>query len=163
MLIHAEGRDLKLYTCPECNFETKYKGSLRKHVQKHKGAGETLTVTCPKCPFETKHTGYLNLHMQSYHMTPTEACDDKGKDKKDIVMLFCAKCDYKTRFKYSLRTHTLKHMDPSEVDMLNCSECSYTTKYKKNLQSHILIHMNESEVRMFFCTKCDYKTNIEVL
>ncbi|KAJ8981127.1 hypothetical protein NQ317_007902 [Molorchus minor] len=77
---------------------------------------------------------------------------------RPVELYECKLCEFKTKYKVSLRHHVLVHKDSSEVEMFQCAVCAYKTKYKNYLKVHLLIHKDRSEVRMYECEICHYQT-----
>ena len=108
--MHLRKHTGDMFKCPDCAYETVYKGDLNKHLRKHTGN----MLKCPHCPYETAQKGHLNYHLRKH----------TGK------MLKCSKCPYETAYKGQLNMHLRKHTG----DMLKCPDCSYETLRKYRLK-----------------------------
>ncbi|KAJ8981129.1 hypothetical protein NQ317_007904 [Molorchus minor] len=64
-------------------------------------------------------------------------------------MFQCEMCQYKTKYKSSIKSHLLVHKDDSEVPMFQCEMCDYKAKRRNCIRTHLLVHKDSSEVEMF--------------
>ncbi|KAJ8909374.1 hypothetical protein NQ315_017034 [Exocentrus adspersus] len=75
----------------------------------------------------------------------------------------CGFCDYKSKLKSWMKSHSVIHKNPSEIEWFKCDLCDYKAKHKSNLTRHTVIHKDSSEIKWFECHLCDYKTKHKYL
>merc|ERR1712098_838618 len=79
--------DDKPYKCEQCDYQTKYKCDLNKHVgAKHKG----VKYPCHQCHYQANRADNLQQHIKSKH---------KG------IKYPCQLCEYKASFPSVLTIH----------------------------------------------------------
>ncbi|KAJ8940462.1 hypothetical protein NQ317_002385 [Molorchus minor] len=86
---------MEMHTCETCNFETKLKCSLKRHLLVHR---EIL---------KTKHKTNLQTHLLVH------------KENSEVETYECETCHYKTKCKGDLKQHRLVHRENSEVKIQN--------------------------------------------
>ncbi|XP_018568390.1 zinc finger protein 142-like [Anoplophora glabripennis] len=139
-------KDVRMFKCDLCSYESKYKMNLTQHQAKHKSTSEAILYKCDDCDFQTKYRSGIYRHRSRH------------KDSSEVPTYKCTDCEYETRTKYNLTTHRLVHDNPSGARKYTCTLCEYETSYKSNFKSHQLKHENPSAVQMYVCEDCDYKT-----
>ncbi|KAJ8957889.1 hypothetical protein NQ318_001885, partial [Aromia moschata] len=72
-------------------------------------------------------------------------------------MYKCKRCPYTTKYRYLLKQHFLRHVDPSRRPTFNCDKCTFTTRYKNYLKYHSQIHLNPLQGETFKCSSCSYE------
>ncbi|KAJ8981107.1 hypothetical protein NQ317_007881 [Molorchus minor] len=131
--------EFRIFKCEVCEFQTKYRGSLRRHLLGHKNISEVETYKCETCQYLTKHRWSFKRHLLGH------------KDISEVQTFKCNLCQYQTRQRDSLKNHLLGHKDISEVPIFKCEICVFHTRYRGSLRSHLLTHKDISEVQT--CTK----------
>ncbi|KAJ8961279.1 hypothetical protein NQ318_008964 [Aromia moschata] len=133
-----------VYVCSLCDYFTKRKHDLPKHLLTHSAPGTTTIYKCSQCPYETKRKNDMPKHMLA-HCT-------------DVQMFKCPDCPYQTKRKSDLPKHLLCHKPPGEVPLYKCDFCPYVTKRKGDLPKHVLNHKDFPNLKLFNCSECEYKT-----
>ncbi|KAJ8973679.1 hypothetical protein NQ317_011799 [Molorchus minor] len=164
---------LEVYKCETCNFHTKYRDCINRHLLLHKNNTEVETFKCEFCGFITKHKRSLQRHLLVHDSSKLEVfkcnlCDYSAKHKSylnkhllnhkpasETILFRCDVCPFQTRQKYNLTKHLLIHMDSSEVELFRCDMCAFETKYKTALTRHVRMH----KVEVYECAVCDFKSH----
>ncbi|XP_072400205.1 zinc finger protein 639-like [Diabrotica undecimpunctata] len=151
----SNGIDTRIsYGCSHCEFVTKYKESLVKHLRLHNSKKPFACLACNK-GFNRKHE--LDNHILKKH-------NDNVILMKSITVKIwlCCFCNYRTTFKTNYDSHLLKH---SQETPHFCCECKKGFKQNVQLQSHILSRhsSNESLTKMvtrkiYTCEICKYRS-----
>ncbi|KAK4878541.1 hypothetical protein RN001_011047 [Aquatica leii] len=149
-----------LYYCHHCDFNTKKKTELVRHLEIHNNKlqlriypGETTqknlkkykiinifgkSFVCEICGFSTQNKSYLKKHIGLH---------SSGKQ------FVCEICGFSTRYQSSLN----KHLDIHSLDKpFVCDSCGYSTQRKCTLRRHMIIH---SLVKPFVCGICEFSTH----
>lgn len=59
--IKSEIKDgVEIFHCDECNFESKYRGSIKEHKKMHMNPEDLKFYHCPDCDFKSKHKSNLS-------------------------------------------------------------------------------------------------------
>ncbi|XP_050315945.1 zinc finger protein 888-like [Anthonomus grandis grandis] len=133
--------------CPLCDFSTRYRAHLRRHLLNSHGE---RNIECPQCP--QKFTSELNLknHMKRKHVDESE--------KKYYYCEMCPKENqYRTTEKPNLIRHTLVHRTMDEIEVFACHKCPYLGKTRNALKVH-LINAHLPEMHTHKCSICGYST-----
>ncbi|KAJ8973670.1 hypothetical protein NQ317_011788 [Molorchus minor] len=112
------------YKCAVCEFQTKYRASIRRHVLRHKNNSEVQMYKCKKCEYTTKHTDCLRKHSLIH------------KDISEAKTYRCAHCEFQTNYRGTLVRHLLIHDIGAVVYMYKCPKCEHQTKHKRDLIRH---------------------------
>ena len=126
----------EIFSCSFCSFKSKYRKTLRKHVQNQHsgqvsgtGTGATtvegpVTVSkklkCKLCDFETTQRSSLILHNRKQH----------SGDKP----YRCSICPYKCAKKWNLIIHTRIHTGEKPH---TCPYCPFASAYSNILNKHV--------------------------
>ena len=137
------------YKCKKCNYKTKFKSRLKKHVYYvHSRAEDIQWHECTECPFKSKYKVSLRRHFSVKHA-----------DKEKIKWYECEKCPYKTKHHSNFSYHVIStHVSEEEVQWYECANCSYKSKSKQYLIRHI--SGRHSDIRSFQCENCPYKAKL---
>lgn len=156
---------LPILHCHHCSFETKRPNHLQKHVQKHSKI--TAIVSCNDCDFKCLRECDLAKHkLRNHNQEKPKKLSKNSMKKKEINLLECSICNYKT-FKSSMMTrhfskHQAKkknHQEKTQKMMLSkqpdflkqCSICEYSTFKTSNLARHKRIHSDERKHKCLTC------------
>lgn len=96
-LMHRDSSEIERVKCPICEFQTKFKESLKRHMLIHGDPSEMAMHKCSVCMFQTKLKVSLKRHML-IHSDPSE-----------LEMHKCTICVFQTKFKDSLKRHMNTH------------------------------------------------------
>ncbi|XP_018572743.1 zinc finger protein 91-like isoform X2 [Anoplophora glabripennis] len=119
----------------------------------------TLSNNCGKGVYEAESMAHYTTHENASEMCKCETYEYVTENKSSEVLTYpCIYCDYKTKQKWALVSHMLKHKDPLQVSMYKCDICDYKSKYKSNVTYHQKTHKDSSQVVMYKCNDCDYQT-----
>lgn len=137
--------DSSILICPDCDFQTKMKGSLKLHQLIHR----SMQLVCSKCRFTTPFEKLLLLHEKT-HTEPadpvhSEAAALSKEDfqqsisdlaqsgiKKDFT---CPICGFKSSVASEFKQHLFTHDDKSiltptpknKVNKIKCSLCPFSS------------------------------------
>lgn len=75
--------------------------------------------------------------------------------KKNTKTFTCEHCDYKSRYRCTLKLHVKVIHKRGEAEQFSCEYCSFVSYNKSNLSRHMKVHENRSP---FKCKLCDNKT-----
>ncbi|XP_066265798.1 zinc finger protein 665-like [Branchiostoma lanceolatum] len=123
---------LKILTCQQCAFTTKYPKVMARHTQ-----GHTHKLKCSKCEFTTESQKDLNQHMTTHDKTRVYACKE---------------CEYRGRRKAHLKEHMRVH---TGEEALKCHECNFTSKFRGKMARHMAM---EHGTQCLLCDQCGYRT-----
>ena len=153
------------YPCDKCNYKTKYKSNLAKHI---KAIHEGERNPCSQCDYKGIDSSSLMVHMKTVHEGVLYQCDQcqyKAKYKSDLMVQIkivhegvryqCDRCHQKAKYKSDLMVH-IKTVH--EGVRYQCDQCPYKAKYKSDLMVHIkTVH---DEVR-YPCDQCHYRAKLK--
>ncbi|CAL4118567.1 unnamed protein product [Meganyctiphanes norvegica] len=163
MVIHS---DEKPFSCDQCDFTTKHKLSLRKHIEnKHeKKSHKKKSLKCPfpDCDYRGARKDYFKIHLMihtgdkpyecqhcEYRCVSTSALSTHMALHSGTKPHQCHLCDYKCAVKDGLNKHIRSHTKP-----FKCSQCEFRCAERPYLKQHMLKHTGE---KPFTCHICDYK------
>ncbi|KAJ8973140.1 hypothetical protein NQ317_001876 [Molorchus minor] len=86
-------KEVEIYTCEMCEYQTKHKSNLTRHLLVHRKNSEVKMFECDTCQYKTKHKSCLNRHLLVHG------------ENSDVKMYRCETCHYKARHKSSLDRH----------------------------------------------------------
>ncbi|KAJ8948539.1 hypothetical protein NQ318_000079 [Aromia moschata] len=133
---HMQKHNEEAYKCGTCDFETKYRKNLERHMMTHKDPAEIPTYKCAICGFEAKRKSHLLTHISLKHRTALE-----------IVKFKCDVCSFEVRLQVGPeQAQQDGARRPSEIPMYSCDQCPFSTKYKDHLPRHMIRHKDPSEV-----------------
>ncbi|XP_023310762.1 uncharacterized protein LOC111691737 [Anoplophora glabripennis] len=66
---HKDPSQIQTYKCNECNFETKYKGNMKKHQLKHEDSSKLHMYRCNDCDYETKYKYNIKTHQLKHKVS----------------------------------------------------------------------------------------------
>ena len=104
-----------MFSCPLCDYTTKYAAWMRKHETVH--TRDHRPFTCEVCHSTFKLRSQLNFHRRIH----------------DAPKLTCLICDFKCTTKWALDVHMRIHSDERPF---RCQLCEYTTKRKADQSIH---------------------------
>ncbi|XP_021331501.1 uncharacterized protein isoform X1 [Danio rerio] len=169
MRIHS---GVKLYTCQRCGKSFSLKGSLTRHMQRHKQEDQYSFLrkgdpsgdkpyACSQCDRRFKVGASLMLHMRSHSGDNPFTCVQCGKsyinkgnlDKHMRIHnrwshVRCQQCGKSFSHKQYLKIHMRVH---SGERPHTCGECGRSFAIKQNLHAHLSIHKGE---KPFPCQHC---------
>ena len=87
---HPEQRKIEWYKCDYCEYQSKFKNSLKSHMKTHMD-GVDDKVTCDICKISLSKSS-LSSHMKNIH-------EEEGQ------LFDCDLCDFKTKYKHELKRH----------------------------------------------------------
>ena len=143
----SENHGIKIYSCQECDFVSKYDTSLRLHRKKRHGF--TLrNFPCDLCKYKARSEERLGVHKKTKCFEKIPGAGDEESPGSGVS---CKKCKFSARTKSGLKIHTAinhtnmglkeKHREksfnsyvPMEKDLkVRCAYCSYVGK---NVSQH---------------------------
>ena len=70
-----------MHSCDQCDYKTKRKYGLKKHIESVHGG---VWHSCEQCDYKTKWKDDLKTHTESVHGYSCDQCDYKTKSKDDL-------------------------------------------------------------------------------
>ncbi|CAH0551368.1 unnamed protein product [Brassicogethes aeneus] len=160
----------KVYNCDICTFQTRYRGSLNRHKDRHKDAHIknekinkneikeikketpkkiTETQQCEHCEFKSDKPSILKKHQI------THAGDENCHS--------CTLCDFKTKWKGNLTRHIATHSANVKkvIKMYGCPRCEFKSRCKDKLNEHIALHKTTEDI-VYKCDQCNFQANHNV-
>ncbi|KAJ8913715.1 hypothetical protein NQ315_007432 [Exocentrus adspersus] len=119
------------FKCKICNFKSKHKASLGRHMMLHKDPSEVKWYNCDICPYKSNRRGNLEKHELIH------------KNSLGVDWFKCGSCSFKAKQKRRLKMHVmLKHKNvvQTQSKWYKCDLCDYKAKYKRNLRKHESVH-----------------------
>lgn len=114
----AKASDGTIFDCEKCNFSTKYRIALNRHMKTGNHpqlADDTEKFSCDVCQFSTKHNNNLSKHFQS------------SKHKRALR---------EVSFEQEANLSKPENQISMETDY-SCESCSFKTSFEKTYQSHL--------------------------
>ena len=118
-----------LFNCPHCDFTSKYRNVLRKHLSRH--PGEIYTCGVAGCDYRTTDRSLLERHTRGQHGQQVETLS--------YPCPMCLRPPFK--YKRSLEKHILNHMATDE----KCAVCGARFLLKAQLDKHMETEHVETE------------------
>lgn len=155
----AENGDVcDVFSCDLCEYKTKRKLNINKHVTiRHRG-GRQPRIECDQCDHKAINKYVLKKHIKTVH---------------EGLRYPCSQCDYKPTTKWNLNLHVATvHQEAQPVKTDNeglnyiCDHCNYKTRRKGNMIAHLAnnhrdgqpVKQKPQEGLIYLCDQCDYKT-----
>jgi len=120
----------KVFTCEECNFETRKQVEFKAHLKYRHSAGNRLP--CDQCHFTATRADALKRHIEAEH---------------EGVRYNCELCDYTSKYKADIKKHE-QHVHEGKI--YNCEDCSYTCQSSNSMRAHARSHIKAKQ------EDCDY-------
>ncbi|XP_039285714.1 gastrula zinc finger protein XlCGF17.1-like isoform X4 [Nilaparvata lugens] len=154
-------KKIKLYSCADCSYETRWISYLKRHMRKHTGE---KPFSCDLCDYKCAQSSDLKIHVRTHTgETPfsCEFCDYKCARSSNLKLhirthtgetpFSCELCDYKCVRSNTLKNHIRTHTGETPF---SCELCDYKCARSNTLKNHIRTHTGETP---FSCEYCDYK------
>lgn len=136
---HEDNDRVLMYSCPECDYKTKWKRLIKGHRRVHTGE----LFRCKKCDFATITKTRLNEHEMT-HLDMSE----RG--------FACPHCSYRATRQTRLNEHITNRHFPEKKALHKCDRCEFTTLWKSYLKVHQKMHTGE----VFRCSRCSYSSPV---
>ncbi|XP_066142359.1 zinc finger protein 64-like [Euwallacea fornicatus] len=140
----SEPKDTKLYNCKfrNCTFQTSIKSNYVHHLRKHQSQNPQRIMFhfCELCDFIAKTEENLEEHERRKHLNQSRP------------VYACNQCDFKTVFKYSLKTHSIKHK------VYSCDVCEMEIESAYALVKHRKTHQINPKNRIYLCDVCGFQS-----
>ena len=124
--IHALKREL--LKCPTCDFTSKLRGKLRKHI--HAKHETPARVACRLCHKVMTRNGHI-FHMKTKHNFAGQPKEEK--------MYNCTHCDFTSKHKHYVNSHILKIHEKFN-HKYHCEKCSQSFAFNSELKIHMKRH-----------------------
>ncbi|KAB7502958.1 Zinc finger protein [Armadillidium nasatum] len=160
----------KLFQCSKCDFETKYKKSVDRHMSKKHLDEPPLHCTNVKtfdAHLESNHIENSDEDSQSSGNSKPTTDDTQHLDtpsgEEDLMWHKCPHCEFRTKKSQYFKRHMPKH----SIFKYKCEFCNYKTHRKAFFATHLKLHEDqisfsnsEEEVNetLFECPDCSFKT-----
>ena len=125
---------LKPFGCSQCQYRSKYKGNVTRHIKEQHG--ERPSFECTLCGTRMHRQSALDEHMVA-HTNPNYIPRQKNKRSTSEAQPLTA-------------PHVVTH--EGVLKSFGCSQCQYRSKYKSNVTRHI--KEQHGERPSFECTLC---------
>ncbi|KAJ2943256.1 hypothetical protein O0L34_g12061 [Tuta absoluta] len=134
---HIDNRSLKVekpahadaYQCPACEFSTKYRTSMQRHIQRNHAKKHFRPFKCIDCGFAAKSKDSIRKHNQR---------------KISFKKLQCSQCSFTANVKCALAVHQKRHFKS------NCKVCGKVFSYRHPLIAHFAV------THLMIGLKCQY-------
>lgn len=145
------------FQCQHCEFQTKIRGSLQKHIQR---LHQEKNIHCEKCPFKTSMKSFLTHHMKRAHGDCEFPCEFDGCDRTFSLesemkhhvkqthpdgVFHCAECGKQFLNQLKLTRHMKYHN--LDTDGWPCTVCPQRFISKQKLGEHMNVHTGETPFR----------------
>ena len=140
-VLHNENKKQKVFSCNFCNYETRWKKSLLKHIEKQHPNEEQseVKVQCKICSLLFTKTE-LNLHKKTNH---------------GAIEKHCKFCEFKTFYPQNIQHHVETYHSEFEEEKVECEICSKF--YRKRTLNHHQKIMHSPRNNLF-CADCSYNS-----
>ncbi|KAI0217581.1 hypothetical protein LSAT2_030674 [Lamellibrachia satsuma] len=126
----ASKGNVGFFSCPHCDFTSKYRNVLRKHLTKH--PGEVYVCNMMNCDYRTTDKSLLQQHTHGQHGQQVET--------QSYPCPMCLRPPFK--YKRSLEKHIQMHMETDE----KCQQCGARFLLKAQLDRHMETEHKTPEV-----------------
>jgi len=125
----------------ECNYKSKYKSAVKKHVRNIHMGDVGRKFPCEHCKYVAKSLQAVKGHMAAIH---------------ENIEHLCPECDFRSKWKQGLDSHIkVVHQGIDPAKLKCCPHCEYKTHRKNRLDAHI----NGKHIKdHFYCEQCTFKT-----
>ena len=145
----------KVYRCSECEYETKFCGSLKLHTKRvHEGVPPEKKFNCDTCHYRCAEKMNLQNHKMTAH--------------SDIRRFKCTNCncDYKTNYLAAFSRHLRTHEeDPGKRYPFACSfpVCDFRRRAADEIKSHEQRHqVSKVQLKCKLCPNRTYPDRISL-
>lgn len=142
---------IKPYPCPYCDYGTKFRPSLQRHILiKHAEKMDDHnikpeTFKCEFCDYTTNFKWNLKGHKR------------KHKAEKQFK---CTYCDYETAYRHNFLKHSKTHTR-KQIEKFKCDKCPFETKFEGHIQRHLAKIHHEVMEAAHNCDLCDFSTRFK--
>ncbi|KAJ8973318.1 hypothetical protein NQ317_019189 [Molorchus minor] len=133
-LNHENSADIEMKKCYFCDFQSRHRGNLIRHIQTHREFDDSDKIKCKECDFLAKNKERLRRHMLT-HVDPL-----------DMKVFRCTVCAYQSKYRSGLKIHMIIHQDPANAVTYHCDICSYKTIRKEMLPKHKKRHLKKTQI-----------------
>ncbi|XP_076268848.1 zinc finger Y-chromosomal protein-like [Rhynchophorus ferrugineus] len=131
----------KTYFCNVCDFKTRYKRSLKTHLNIHYS---TRLYSCRFCDKFFKQNFHLNKHYFRRHKDHIQEVNITSKPR------VCSLCGIET---FDLKSHKQVHMDYNDSSY-KCQICERMFKRRFDFERHLKTHTG---IQTYCCISCKQK------
>ncbi|XP_044585016.1 zinc finger protein 501-like isoform X1 [Cotesia glomerata] len=166
------GRNIKIYTCDDCQATFDKKSTMQTHIKTHQAdlsqnkapeiESEDKPYSCDVCPSKFRFERYLKQHKRIIHTEKKRFscvnCSSAFRTRTHLNRHMichsgeqpyaCDICRSQFRRRGSLKKHMLIH---KEEKPYQCNICSLKFRHRDYLNSHVRIHSTE---KPFACSVC---------
>lgn len=157
------------YQCNKCNYTTKWKRNINRHVANHVQLSHQFEVM-NEDDFTSEEFIVDLVNSDELREVETEPKPDPENAVVEIQssgkkLFKCAKCKYVTKRAFDLRRHQRKHTKVRVVDgaVVKCPECPFVTKWKRNIRRHMEQHRRTSREENPNSTKQKFEDMVQNL
>ena len=143
-----DNEDLKLVSCPRCEYETTNTQCLKRHIDaQHEGQKR---FSCSICGFESYYSNYVKSHLASNHRESNWA-----KVKK----IDCENCKHDIDHNRCLRKRPKAmedDIDTVDMNRFSCPHCKFGTSFAQSLKHHI--NSQHKDQKRYSCNLCSFRS-----
>lgn len=103
MLVHKSTKEIHMYKCDHCKFQSRQKGNLKTHLLVHKPKDAIKMYKCSYCLFEARQKGNLQTHTLKKHKNINDVALD------EVLCMKCKVCSFKTNKRNVFKKHMNGH------------------------------------------------------
>ncbi|XP_053621826.1 zinc finger protein 761-like [Plodia interpunctella] len=153
LVMHMIGHTTeKPHCCTECDYKSKYRNSLTRHVKiQHQkdDTPETESVevfTCDQCNYKTHFKWNLRAHNRKHNL---------------VKQFKCVHCEYETAYRHNYLKHSRTHENKEKTPVFyKCDKCTFVTKFEGHIARHLAKIHNEVTDTAYKCEMCDFSTRV---
>ena len=177
----------KLFVCKICYFQAEHRSKVKLHMKSHQ---EQKAFKCFLCDYNSLDKDRLRNHIKLAHkdskVDPMVFEEDPQTYMYNFLNLYmkqqidnvscdrffvCEICTYRSKRKYHVQRHMLKHMCAQIGDLEKeedkekayaCTQCEFKTQDIKEFLNHINTHKMRKNV-MLSCEFCHFKTSCKTI
>lgn len=149
--IHDGNAEIFKCNQEKCDYTTKHKTSLKRHLWRRHSIGDGKLWSCGQdgCDYKCKQKGNLKQHLWQVHDIGNGkwwSCDQDG-------------CDYKCKVKGNIKQHLWHTHSKGNRKLYKCTEdhCKYIGKSKKLLEVHLWQVHSIGNGKYYKCEHCKNK------
>ena len=107
--------ETEIFQCDVCDFETKKKIELKRHIKSHSYKYDDGKMKCNECDFIGQNAWTLQIHIGKEHNQPID----------------CGLCDFPAKDLETLNLHL------KTCEIYECNNCEHVSKSISSIKKHI--------------------------
>ncbi|XP_013195645.1 zinc finger protein 808 [Amyelois transitella] len=154
LIMHMIGHTTeKKYCCSECNYKSKYRNALTRHIRiEHQAGNEAPSepknkFKCDQCDYTANFKWNLKAHKRKHNIEKQYKCDN---------------CNFETAYRHNFLKHSRTHASKDKpMSFYKCDKCPFVTKYEGHITRHLAKIHNEVTDTAYKCETCDFSTRVK--